>query len=684
MLFKDEVPMVVKVAVNKKQSWAQNVFLHCMFFLVAFSAVAQQSQEEHESHHPDIYNQAMPVSQTSANTSSNNQKDTTNSEGNAAGMGPSMSPGMGPGLGNGMGPSMSPGMGPGIGDGMAKGMGIMMEKMGAPKPKDLYPSLMRLTLFSAEKKQEVLEKAIDRMLTGNQLMINGFTALAVADGRQDFSEMQSAITLIEQGLSQYDSGLAAKRAIAEDQEPRRVALSWFKNQMNLLPTSQGSDTPLIFGISPIHAGVMLILFFFIGAMLWMYGFKMRRAGALLKELESESPQSQLTPATRAANSENSLRNVIDNSTASPLAPEPPSSNAIQTTVSKKAVFSGNVKVIGIFSETHDVKTFRLAATDGSNLPFNYEPGQFVTFSLSIPNQAKVTKRSYTIASSPTERDYFEVTIKREEQGVVSRFMHDQVSVGDELTIKAPSGKFYFNGSGEDSVVLISGGVGITPMMSAVRYLTARCWEGNIYFLFCTRSSNDFIFERELQYLQARHKNLHVLVSMTRAEGTSWMGPQGRLTSQLISDFVPNLPAKTAHICGPPAMMEAMTQTLVTLGMAPARVKTEAFGSAPPKKKPSDIPESNKSSAQSGFEIRFAKSQKKAIAQQDETVLDVAEALDVEIESSCRSGTCGSCKIKLLEGVVDMDVDDGLEEDDKRQGYVLACQSIPKTSVVVEA
>ena len=353
-------------------------------------------------------------------------------------------------------------------------------------------------------------------------------------------------------------------------------------------------------------------------------------------------------------------------------------------MSKKIVFSGNFQVIGIFSETHDVKTFRLAATDGSSLPFDYEPGQFVTFSLTIPGQAKVTKRSYTIASSPTERDYFEVTIKREEQGLVSRFMHDHVSIGDELAIKAPNGKFYFNGSGEDSVVLISGGVGITPMMSAVRYLTARCWEGNIYFLFCARSSNDFIFERELQYLQARHKNLHVLVSMTRAEGTSWMGPQGRLTSQLINDFVPDLPAKTAHICGPTAMMEATTQTLVQLGMAADRVKSEAFGSAPPKRKPSDIPEGNKSSSKSGFEISFAKSQKKAIAQQDETVLDVAESLDVEIDSSCRSGTCGSCKVKLLKGTVDMDVDDGLEEQDRQQGYILACQSIPKTSVDVEA
>tara|TARA_R110000744_G_scaffold380362_1_gene500928 strand:- start:2897 stop:4876 length:1980 start_codon:yes stop_codon:yes gene_type:complete len=631
-------------------------------FLLVWPCAAQQSQQEHEGHHPDIYAEQSLAPKTP-------EEPFTGLE---------TSPAQGKDIKKGM--RQEQGMGPG----MAKGMDKMMEKMGAPKPKDLYPSLMRLSQLPVEKKQEVLDKAVARMLAGNQLMINGFTALSLADGRQNFSEMQSAVTLIDQGLSQYDSGLAAKRVIAEGQEPRRVALTWFKSQMNLLPTSEGTDRALIFGMSPIHTGVMLILLFFASVMFWMYGFKMRRAGALLKELESESPPSQLQNDSRSATPEKSSRQEIDSSTTSQLKPESSSPNAIQATVSKKIVFSGNFQVIGIFSETHDVKTFRLAATDGSSLPFDYEPGQFVTFSLTIPGQAKVTKRSYTIASSPTERDYFEVTIKREEQGLVSRFMHDHVSIGDELAIKAPNGKFYFNGSGEDSVVLISGGVGITPMMSAVRYLTARCWEGNIYFLFCARSSNDFIFERELQYLQARHKNLHVLVSMTRAEGTSWMGPQGRLTSQLINDFVPDLPAKTAHICGPTAMMEATTQTLVQLGMAADRVKSEAFGSAPPKRKPSDIPEGNKSSSKSGFEISFAKSQKKAIAQQDETVLDVAESLDVEIDSSCRSGTCGSCKVKLLKGTVDMDVDDGLEEQDRQQGYILACQSIPKTSVDVEA
>ena len=85
----------------------------------------------------------------------------------------------------------------------------------------------------------------------------------------------------------------------------------------------------------------------------------------------------------------------------------------------------------------------------------------------------------------------------------------------------------------------------------------------------------------------------------------------------------------------------------------------------------------------GFEVSFTQSNKHAKAAEGESILDVAENLDVDIDSSCRAGSCGSCKVKLLEGQVEMDVDDGLEDDDKENGYVLACQSIPKTPVKVE-
>ena len=637
--------------------------LGAILFLYSITSFAEQTQAEHEGHHPEIYKQ------TSTTINKNIQVENS--------------------IDDGVNNNSSMGNGPGMGKGMGEKMGGMMEKMGAPKPKDLYPSLMRLSKLTPEKEDEVFIKAVKRMQAGNQLMIAGFSDLAEADSQQDFFKMQASIETIRQGLSQYNSGLSTKRAIAEGQEPRRVALKWFKNQMNLLPTQPNKSQPVLFGMSSFHTGVMLILLLFAVVLIWMYFYKMRRASALLQELAVAPTEKQQVNGSVVTNIQSEIEAEIQ-----PKQPQneylEPIKDLVPARKSKSAVYQGEMLVIGIFNETHDVKTFRFSPSTSGPLAFDYEPGQFVTFSLNIPGQPKVVKRSYTIASSPSQRDYFEVTIKREEHGLVSRYMHDSVKIGDFLEIKAPNGKFYFNGNNEESIVLVSGGVGITPMMSAVRFLTARCWKGNIYFLFCTRSSNDFIFEQELRHLQAQHKNLHVLVSMTRAEGTSWMGPQGRFTSQLVNDFVPNIAEKTAHICGPPAMMDGMTNMLIELGMLPDRVKTEAFGGAPKKKNSQQVIDSEQASSKEnltkehGFEIDFTISNKSTFAKKDESILDVAENLDIDIDSSCRAGSCGSCKVKLLTGQVDMEVDDGLEEHEKKDGYILACQSVPKTSVKIEA
>ncbi len=629
------------------------VILNVMLLFATTSSYAQQQPEdsEHASHHPEATNDPT----VNANTD----------------VLPTATQGKGP-LGN-----ADAMMGPG----MAKGMDKMMEKMGAPKPKDLYPTLMRMHSATPEQRETVLIKATARMQQGSEQLATGFDWLARAAATDDYSQMQMAVETVKEGIAHFDSGLAAKRAIQDGQEPRRVALTWFKSQMNLLPSAPEKGTSTLFGMTPFHSAVMLVLLIFTIVMVYVYGFKMRRAAALLEELKSTDTASTSAPTTKVSSVVESNPAAQQHASAPAQSSEPALSS---TASSRKGTFSGDMVVTAIFNETHDVKTLRLASPDGQTIPFDFEPGQFVTFTLNIDGFEKPVKRSYTIASSPTEQYYFEVTIKREEFGVVSRYMHDAVEVGNTLSIKAPGGKFYFNGQDASSVVLISGGVGITPMMSAVRYLTTTCWDGDIYFLFCTRTSNDFIFEQELKYLQARHPRLKVLVSMTQADGTSWMGPQGRFSSALINEFVPDIALKTAHICGPPAMMDATKDILSELGMPEANIKTEAFGGASPKKTATKTEVAPNTPVNNTRQVRFSLSNAQAQAGTDETVLDVADGLDVDIENSCRAGSCGSCKVKLLRGDVDMEVDDGLEPEDRVSGYILACQAIPKTDVEVEA
>ncbi len=168
-------------------------------------------------------------------------------------------------------------------------------------------------------------------------------------------------------------------------------------------------------------------------------------------------------------------------------------------------WNGELMVENIHRETHDVKTFRFVHAEG-DIPFLHRPGQYMTLTLNIHGQT--VKRSYTIASSPSQRGHVELTIKRNPDGQVSRYMHDEVKIGDKIRIGAPAGKFYFDDLQSNAVVLIAGGVGITPLMSILRYLTDRPWRGTIYFVNAIRSQDDQIYETELA--ATRFENLHVL------------------------------------------------------------------------------------------------------------------------------------------------------------------------------
>ena len=225
--------------------------------------------------------------------------------------------------------------------------------------------------------------------------------------------------------------------------------------------------------------------------------------------------------------------------------------------------------------THNVKTFRFKSPNGGEIPFDYLPGQFLT--LHIAPEGAPTKRSYTIASTPTWRDRIEITVKREDHGLVSRWLHDVLRPGDEVEIEAPNGTFTFTGKEAESVVLIGGGVGITPMMSVARYLTETDWPGMVHLIVGFRTPGDFIFRDEIAELEARNSNLRVTATMSRADGEGWHGQQGQIDTALLAQSVPEIASQWAHICGPPPMMDAVKAALIGLGLPEGQIRMEAFG-----------------------------------------------------------------------------------------------------------
>ena len=603
------------------------------------------------------------------------------------------------------------------------GMGKMMEKMGAPKPRALYPTLMNLPDLSLEKQAEVQQQAHERMKQGTVLMGEGLKALSQAASSNDFIAMQEATRTLHEGLSQFESGLAAHRALAEGTSPRNVALQWFKQEMNLLPPWEGKRAHGIAGLSWFHFLVMLLLVMIAVAIVVLYFFKMRRAASLLKRLAEGSgpvnPQPDTTPgkpaATTAAEAApsgvggpspdlqaTSTRPPASQETKNPAtasaeccddtadvcateedgSTERPDISKGLLPIAKKKLC--RLRVSHIYRETVDVKTFRLVACHGGGIPFNYLPGQFLT--LTMPTGDKPIRRSYTISSSPTQGYYCEITVKREKQGAGSRYLHDVVKAGDTLEVQAPSGKFVFSGKEADSIVLISGGVGITPMMSITRALTDIGWPGGIYFIAACRDPEYLIFASELKQLQQRHPNLHVFVAMSRLEQDVAGYHRGRLSKDRFAEWVPDIASKWIHLCGAPVMMDAVKQMLAELGVPKEKVHTENFGS---QQKPLARAEKREKShiatpVEKAVTVTFQSSNVSTELLPDETVLEASERVDVTIDYSCRSGSCGICKVKLLSGAVTMEVEDGLDPEDQAVGMILACQAKSTGNLAIDA
>ena len=343
----------------------------------------------------------------------------------------------------------------------------------------------------------------------------------------------------------------------------------------------------------------------------------------------------------------------------------------------KIRWRGKLTLTEVESATHNVKTFRFKPADGRQVPFDYLPGQFLTLHI-VPNGVP-TKRSYTIAATPTWRDRIEITVKREDHGLVSRWLHDELRPGDEVEIEAPNGTFVFSGTEAESIVLIGAGVGITPMMSVVRYLTDTRWSGKIYLILGFRAPRDFIFREELAAQQARNPNLSVAVTMSNPGSEPWSGPMGHIDAALLASAVEDIHSRRAHICGPPSMMEATKATLLMLGVPIAQIKTEAFGTL--KRDPRS---KGAASVEAAGKVFFQTSDMTAFVPVDATILDAADEAGVFIDNACRSGTCGSCRVKLVSGSVRMAVEDALTEQDKADGYILACQAKISSDVKVEA
>ena len=239
----------------------------------AASASAQVSPEEHASHHPEQAGAAATDKPTDKPTESPAQTATPYSPASESGGGMVGGDKAGGGM-----------MG---GGGSGGGMGGMMEKMGVPAPKSLYPTLMSMSDVSPKQREEIASQADERINSSVKLLSTGLQRLTEAAEIDNYVSMHEATAMMHEALARLDSGLAARRAMVEDQPPQAVALQWFKKEMNLQTPQGVQSRDRLWGLTSIHLFSMVLLIAFALTMIGLYFVKMRRAVALFSRIESQ-------------------------------------------------------------------------------------------------------------------------------------------------------------------------------------------------------------------------------------------------------------------------------------------------------------------------------------------------------------------------------------------------------------
>ena len=341
-------------------------------------------------------------------------------------------------------------------------------------------------------------------------------------------------------------------------------------------------------------------------------------------------------------------------------------------------------------------SFYLEPGDGQLLP-PYKPGQFLTFHLNVPKAdgsgTEQITRCYSLSDAPRS-EHFRVSIKRvppppksdHPPGRSSNFFHDHVQVGTTLQVRAPSGHFHLE-PGSSPIVLIAGGIGITPMLSMLNWCRSQQPEREVWFFYGVRNSREAAFASHLRDIAAATPNVHLRLCFSDPLPEEQLGKdfhhRGRVDVNLLRM---ELPLKPYHffICGPTPMMETLVAALEDWGVPDSHIHFEAFGPASIKRrKPQAAVAEDALAAPVGeILVTFARSGKQARwSPQSGSLLEFAESLGIAIDSGCRAGGCGTCQTTIRSGEVSYRQS---PDYDPEPGTCLMCVCTPRTPLMLEA
>jgi ferredoxin-NADP reductase len=337
-------------------------------------------------------------------------------------------------------------------------------------------------------------------------------------------------------------------------------------------------------------------------------------------------------------------------------------------------------------------SFYLVPVDGKPLPA-FSPGQYLTFKLSIEDsvahQPKTVLRCYSLSDS-FRPDYYRISIKRipapidrsdAPPGLSSSFFHDHVQENNRILVKAPSGHFHLMEDASLPIVLIGGGIGITPMLSILFTVLKDEIPREIWLFYGVSNGGEHVMKEHLQTLARTHDNFHLHVSYSAPNETDLEGVdyqhKGRVAIPLLRTTL-KLMRYQFYVCGPKPMMESLVPGLEDWGVNSGDIYYESFG-------PASLIKHEKaplSATTQPITVTFSRSGKSILWDSTaDSLLELTEANDIEVDSGCRAGSCGTCQTAIKAGEVDYNQE---PDADVEPGYCLLCISTPKCDLTLEA
>jgi uncharacterized protein len=340
----------------------------------------------------------------------------------------------------------------------------------------------------------------------------------------------------------------------------------------------------------------------------------------------------------------------------------------------------------------DICSFYLEPHDGGSLP-PYLPGQFLTFELNVPDHPVPVVRCYSLSDSPLVRDRYRVSIRRMgpppkaaadiPPGLSSSYFHDRLREGDIVDVKAPAGGFHLDTASERPAVFIAGGIGLTPVLSMFKWLAETGSRRTAWFFLAVRNGNDVALRDEINEVASKNRKQFRAITLYSdpteqcIEGTDF-DCKGFLNVDVLKRYL-GTSNYEFYICGPPPMMAAMVKALSDWGVPEADIHFEAFGSGSVKKV--QKPEPGEANGV-GFKVQLTRSGKSLAWSKDSgTLLELAEASGVRINSGCRAGNCGTCVTAVKQGSVNYLVKPASVP---APGSALLCIAHPAEDIVLDA